>query len=798
MALESGTRLGPYEICSPLGVGGMGDVYRAKDTRLGREVAVKVLQDHLAHDPEALERFRREVSAVAALSHPKILAIHDVGVEQGLTFAVMELLVGETLKERIGRTRLSCRRAVDVAVGIADGLAYAHGKGIVHRDIKPGNVFLSSDGEVKILDFGLARAEPPIPLQDPSDGSTVSFHTRPGTVLGTINYMSPERVRGLPGDAGSDIFAFGCVLHEMITGTRPFSRETIVETVEAILNEDPPELANSGNSLPRGLQRVVTHCLEKDPEHRAQSAHDVAFELRGLADASTVSIPRFTRALPRFRWALGILITQAVVMTAAFLYLLTLRDNAIYSLAVLPFANESTDSDTQYLSDGLTESIIHKLSHLPGLRVVPRNTMSRYHGQDVDPLEIGRALNVRAVLAGRILHRNGNLTVGVELIDVANNSQLWGERYTGQAADILAIEENLAKDISQALRLRLKCKEKSWLARRYTDNADAYRAYLQGRFWWNKRTEEGFRKAIDCFNEAIEIDPAYALAYAGKADCYCLLGWYFRPPKEVIPTAKQAVERALEIDDTLAEAYSSLGWIHLVYDWDWSASERAFKRAIELEPRYATAHHWYAVLLMAMRRPEEAAREIHRARELDPGSLMINTHLAAVDFARGEFNRAAEQFRGTIEMDSDFVPARVGLGWTLQATHDYDQAITEFQTVQELAGRRPRAVGLLGHTYALAGQRDKAIEELRVLTELSRRQYVPSVNFAMIHAGLGEMDQAFEWLDKAVEDREGFLLPYLTMSPWCDRMLSDPRLAKLLRRIGLEPSSAPRARRGVG
>ncbi|MBI3697405.1 MAG: protein kinase, partial [Acidobacteria bacterium] len=653
MPLVAGLKLGPYEILAPLGAGGMGEVYRARDTRLDREVAIKVLPEHLAKDPQAMARFEREAKAVAALSHPNILAIHDVGSEQGVAYVVMELLEGETLRARVGRSAVPWRKAVEIGVAIADGLAAAHSKGIIHRDLKPENIFLTSDGRVKILDFGLARWKPK--PSAPTDAAATT-ETEAGTVMGTVGYMSPEQIRGTAADAPSDIFSLGCVLYEMVTGQRSFARSTAPETLTAILNEDPPNLADSGKEIPADLQGIIHHCLEKNAEQRFQSARDLAFALRAAAGSGGAGVPAGPRGsrkrLNRSIWA-----GAAVVLLAGgsfFVWRVT-SGKAIDSLAVLPFVNVGADPNTEYLSDGITENLINSLSQIPKLRVVPRNRVFRYKGRETDTEKIGRELNVRAVLTGRVVQRGDSLNIQTELVDVAADSQLWGRQYERKFSEIIPVQEEIAKEVSEKLRLRPTGEEQKRLAKRYTENAEAHQLYLRGRYYWNRRTTETLKRAAEYFRQAIDKDPTYALAWAGLADCYALYGAYgVLPPPEAAPKAKEAANRALVLDDRLAEPHAALGLAKTVYDWDWSGAEREFKRSIEINPSYATAHYWYSICLGATGRLDEAIAGSKRAQEADPLSPNIGTAAGDMFYFARRYDQAIKQYRKTLDMDPNF------------------------------------------------------------------------------------------------------------------------------------------------
>ena len=485
MPLTPGTRLGPYEILSQLGAGGMGEVYRARDSRLERDVAIKVLPVHLAKDPDALARFEREAKAVAALSHPNILAIHDFGNDQGVSFTVTELLEGETIRGRLAQSPVPWRKAVEIGIATAEGLSAAHSKNIIHRDLKPENIFLTTDARVKILDFGLARVGAPLS----NTPAAADAMTEPGTIMGTVDYMSPEQVRGVTAEATSDIFSLGAVLYEMICGQKVFSRGSAAETMSAILHEEPRQISRSGKSVPLELERVIHHCLEKNPQERFQSARDLAFALKATLTESGIS----KAAAPRAK-------------------------KAIDSLAVLPFSNAGNDPNLDYLSDGITENLINNLSQLPKLRIVPRSIVFRYKGRDVDPQAVGRELGVRALLTGRVALRGDMLNIQTELVNVEEQSQLWGQQYNRKFSDIFAVQEEISNEICEKLRVQLSGEQKKRLTKRHTENTEAYQLYLKGRYYWNRRNPEWVNKGIEYFRQAIEKDPLFAPAYAGMAD----------------------------------------------------------------------------------------------------------------------------------------------------------------------------------------------------------------------------------------------------------------------------------------
>jgi serine/threonine protein kinase/tetratricopeptide (TPR) repeat protein len=781
MSLSTGTRLGPYEILAPIGAGGMGEVYSARDARLDRDVAIKVLPEHLAQSPVALSRFERESKAVAALSHPNIVALYDVGAERGISFAVTELLEGETLRRRLEKGAVPWRKAVGLGVAVADGLAAAHAKGIIHRDLKPENIFLTSDGRVKILDFGLALVKPPV---SPRDQSCIPTETEAGTVMGTACYMSPEQVRGERVDVPSDIFSFGCVLYEMLARRRAFARETAAQTMTAILEVEPPDLAGSGKQIPPELERVVTHCLEKNPRQRFQSAHDLAFALRAVQGLGSAAALPGRRKRPRSVWMASAL---AVLLAGASVYWLNRPGQAIDSLAILPFANVGADPNKEYLSDGITENLINSLSQLPTLRVTARSLAFRYKGPQFDPQKAGRDLHVRAVLTGRVTERDGSLNIQAELMNVDDGAQLWGGQYSQRFSEILALQREIVRAVSGKLHLNPTVEHQERLAKRSTENTEAYQLYLKGRYYWNRRTEQTLKRAVEYFQEAIDKDPGYALAYAGLADCYAVYNSYqVELPRKSGPKAEAAATKALEIDNTLAEAHASLGMTRMSYEWDWAGAEREFQRAIELDPNYATAQHWYAICLATTGRSEQALASLKRAQELDPLSLIISADVGLELYFARRYDEAIDQVRKVLEMDPNFAAGHRPLGMAYEQKAMYTEAIAEFQKALDASRGNPFALGSLGHAYAVSGNREKARQALSDVLELSKHRYVPPFDIAVIYTGLGDEKRALEWLGKALDDRSLEMI-FLKVDPRFDRLHADPRFANLLRRMGLAP-----------
>lgn len=782
MPLSPGTRLGPYEILAPLGVGGMGEVYRARDARLHREVAIKVLPEQFSRDAAALRRFEREARAVAALSHPNILEIHDFGDEGGIVFAVTELLVGDTLRHRL-HGPLPWREATEIALGIAEGLGAAHSRGIVHRDLKPENIFLTEDGRTKILDFGLARVEAGAP--GPS-AVTMSTPTETGTLLGTVGYMSPEQVRGERADARSDLFSLGCVLYEMTTGRRTFSGDTIAETLVAILKEDPREPSEL-TAMPEELARVIRRCLFKDPAQRFQSARDLSFALR---DVLLTGVEARRTAFPR-RWVLpsGL----AVLALGGVLFfsrggLTSRRPKPPPSLAVLPFANATGDPEAQYFTDGVAESLINSLSQLPRLRVLARTTSFRY--RDADPRRAGQELKVEAVVTGRVSGRGERMVVQADLIDVSDGSQLWGRRFDDSGVDIFLVQEGIAQEISQSLLDKLSPEEERRLAKRHTADPEAYDLYLKGLYWWGKRTDEGFEKGLRFFEQAVARDPDYALAWVGLADGLRLFAFYgAAPPDQLLRRARGAAERALRLDPVLAEARYSLADTLYQVDGDWEGAQREFRRALTLNRNYATGRQWYSNYLSLLGRVEEAFREIRAARALDPLNLVINMDIGLAHYWAGNYGPAVGELRRTLELDPGFGLARLYLGLALIRVGDSSTAISEFQRVVSLLPGNPDPVALLGHALGVAGRREEAKQALRTLEDLARQRYVSALPFAMVHLGLGDREASLDWLERAYAERSGRLV-YLNVEKAFDPVRQEPRFREIVRRLRL-PAPIP-------
>ena len=735
----------------------MGEVYRGRDPRLGREIAIKVLAKDNSQDADASARLEREARAIAALSHPNILAVHDVGREDGSFYLVTELLEGKTLRDSMKQSPLAWRRAVEIGAEVAEGLAAAHAKSIVHRDLKPENIFITGDGRVKILDFGLAQTDPVLMQRDEASVPTTKwFQTDPGTVIGTLGYMSPEQLRGENVDPSADIFSLGCILFEMVTAKKPFHRESGAATIAAILKDDLPS-ADLAASVPPEFQRIIEGCVEKNPSTRFQSARDLALTLRAIGSSASMNKDALIRDIVRKP---------------------SRAKSTIDSIAVLPLSNDTNDPGAEYLSDGITEGIINQLSQLPKLKVMARSTAFRYKHKHIDAQSVGRELRVRAVLTGRLMQVGDRLRISVELVDSVDGSQLWGETYNRELADLVKLQEEMSHEIADKLRLKLTGAEKKKLRKQTTQNSEAYRHYLKGRFHWNKRTEESLRRGIGFFREAIEADPSFGSAYAGLADSFITLATNIPlPPNDAMPKAKAAAMRAIEIDEGLAEAWTSLAAVRWWFDWDWDGAEEAYRRAIALNPNYATAHDGYAMLLAARGRVDQSIAQVTKAADLDPLSLIIAVHAGWPFYFARDFESAIRRFRKALELDEHFIPAHGWLGMALGQQRRYDDAVDAFNRALEV-DRIPILVAMLAHTHAIAGRREQALELLASLQELAKSRYISPYDIAIVHAGLGDEEEAVAQLRKAVEDRSAWMV-FLDVDPRLDSLRDNPAFREI-------------------
>ena len=840
MSLPPKTQLGRYEIRALLGAGGMGEVYLAQDTSLNRKVALKVLPVDVASNHDRMRRFKQEATAAASLNHPNIAHIYEIGEASGHNFIAMEYIEGSTLRPRIHHEHEELPKLLRALQHVAEGLAKAHDTGIVHRDLKPDNIMITTDGYAKVLDFGLAKLVEPQTTTDrvSNEDPTILQHSTPGLILGTMGYMSPEQAQGKTKeiDHRSDIFSFGCILFEAITGEKAFAGKDQIETLNKIVREPAPPLTAFNPNAPADLQRIVRRCLAKDPDERYQNIKDVALELKEVrretqegtgdvtvppvssasSEARTLWHSETTRAdsrhvtaepassastrassaefiitgLRRHKTAtvIGALVVLILVGAVAFGIRSYLHaggtEVAVESIAVIPFVNQSKDVNSEWISDGLTESIINNLTQLPNLKVIARSSVFRYKGRESDPLAIGKELGVRAVLSGRLMRRGDTMLISTELIDIRDNKQLWGEQYERPLSDMLSVQREIAREITNNLRPTLSGVEQSRANKEYTANADAYQLYLKGRYYWNKRTPADFRKAIPFFQQAIEKDPNYALAYSGLADTYALLAAYTgEPPKELMPKAKEAALKALALDDKLGEAHASLGQIVEYYEYDFVTAEKEYHRALELNPNYATGHQWLAEHHSSLKRFDEAIAEIRRALDLDPLSAIINRVYADILVDARRFDEAIVQYQRTIELDPNFSTAHFFLGRAYEAKGMYDQAVETYSKSGAVNQVTEETLKQMADIYKKSGWKAYVQANLERLMAPPVGPLPPYVVSTFL-VRLGKNDEAIKWLEKAYEERD-FRMIMISVSFEFDPLRSDPRFRDLVRRVGL-------------
>jgi len=793
-----GQTISHYLMVEKIGAGGMGVVYKAKDTRLARFVALKFLPEDVAHDPQALERFRREARAASVLNHPGICTVYDIGEQDGRAFIAMEFIDGETLRNHIHGKALPLEEILKLGTQIAEALDAAHTEGIIHRDIKPANIFVTKRGQAKVLDFGLAKLVPKGLASANADfgGESPDSDSMVGIISGTPSYMSPEQIRGDDLDPRTDIFSLGLVLFEMATGRKAFGGGTGGTIIEAVLTRPPVSVRSINLDVPARLERIIDKALHKDRGLRYQHAADMLADLQQLnrdtdfgrgdreGDEESVLI---STAGPLSSTGKRRSQTSRVQGGA-------LRPERlpkfIGSLAVFPFENLSRDPENEYLSDGIPGSLINILATVPRLRVIAQSTVFRYKGQQIDPQAVGRELNVRAVLTGRMMQSGGSLRIGTELVDVATGAQLWGAQFDRKPGDIFVIQDEISNEISGKLRLRLTRAEKKRLVKRHTEDDEAYRLYLKGRHHWNRWTEEGFYKAIGYFQQAIEKDPSYALAHTGLAESYVLLGWNsYLPPKDAFPKGKAAAMTALRLDQGLGEAHTPLAAALWLYDWQWQDAQTEFKRSLELNPAYPTANHWHAEYVMTMGRQVEAIAKMKNSQELDPLSLIINVAIGWASYMARRYDEAIEQLLGTAELDPNYPVTYWILGLVYRITGRYELAITAGEKGVNLSGGSPLMRAALAHTYGMSGRAKEALQVLDDLTKLAKHKYVAPHFLAGIHIGLGENDCAIECLEKSYKEHSHWLI-YLHIDPSMDALRSNPRFQDLLRRVGLPALAA--------
>jgi serine/threonine-protein kinase len=769
-----GTTILHYKILEKLGEGGMGVVYKARDLKLDRDVALKFLPPHLSKSPEDVERFQREAKALSTLNHPNIATIHDIEQPEGLKFLDLEYLPGGTLKTKVAELaasnqKLTLREVLDYARQILEGLAHAHKRGIIHRDLKTDNIMLTEDGRVKITDFGLAKF-----WNRPSDDQHAA---------GTIAYMSPEQVRNEEIDQRSDLFSFGVVFFELLTGRLPFRGEHDAALEYSILNENPLSPRSLRADVPADLENIVARCLEKDKSKRYQTADEI------LKDITRVGRSMESEFLPRKILKAHWVFASAFTVLAALAISVMLHkssSNSPRSIAVLPFANLSDVREDEYFSRGITDDIITQLSKLSNLKVVSFSSAVEQRDFESKLENIKAKLDLAAILQGSVRKAGKRVRITTQLLDAQTSSTLWAETYERELKDLFQVQTEVANQIAGALQSRLLESEGKVAQQNLSKNPDAYNSYLQGRYFWNKRTEEGIRKSIEYFEQSVQQDAFFAQGHAGLADAYVVLASNtFAPPREVMPKAKNAATKALALDNTLAEAHASMAMVAFWYDWDKERAEEEFKKALDLNPNYATAHHWYAWYLAALGRSSEALREISKARELEPLSLIINTEFGAILYFTGQYEEEIQHYRQALEMDPNFALAHLHLGFAYLSDGNHDDALRELTTAVKLSNANPTMIAALGSAYAEAGKLQEAEQMLLTLKKLAQKQYVSPSHIAGLCASLGKTDEAFTFLEKAYSERSVSLV-WIKMGRGFASLRGDPRFVKFLSKISVE------------
>jgi serine/threonine protein kinase/Flp pilus assembly protein TadD len=816
--LTTNSTLSHYRVISKLGVGGMGEVYLAEDTKLDRKVALKILPPQFAEDKDRMNRFVREAKSASALNHPNIITIHEIGESEGIHFIALEFIDGTTLHDYVKNNPLQLKNVLEIAIQIASALDEAHSAGIVHRDIKPDNVMVRANGLVKILDFGIAKlAEAPAlnrSLDTDEDAATALKRqsTSPGMIIGTADYMSPEQAKGKEVDARTDIFSFGVVLYELTASGRPFDGETPIEKLGAILHKEAKPLPEE---VPAEIKRIIHKCLRKERDQRYQTIKDLLIDLkdvkqelelqkkleqtvapdqveRGTQILTPTTLDEIARSTTNQTAAQSAGRRYATVAAAILLVLIvafvgyrysTSSSNQIQSIAVMPFENESGNQDVEYLSDGMTETLIKSLANLPNLNVKPRSLVFRYKGKNTDLKTISKELNVQAILNGRVSQRADQLTLTLELVDTEKESVIWSEQYQRKISDLVALQSEIARDVSSKLKSKLSGAEETRITQAATRDPEAYQAYLKGRYYWNRRTSENIKKAIEQFKFATDRDPNYALAFVGLADCYAVLAEYSGlQTTETAPQARNYAERAIALDPQLAEPHATLGIVHRQM-WQWAEAEKEYRRAIELNPNYATTYHWYSILLKDMGRNDEAATLIKRAHEIDPLSSVISVNVAEMYMLQKNLDASIETCLKIMELDPSFAAAYEAMGVSKVLKGQNLQATEAVEKAAELSKRAAVTLSYVGYVYAAVGKRSEAATVIKELEEKYARKEAIGIDLAMVYGALGEKDKAFEWLERDFQTRNG-KLGSIRWTITFDPIRDDPRFKDLLKRIG--------------
>ena len=781
-----GSTISHYKILEKLGEGGMGVVYKAQDTKLDRFVALKFLPHFLTSNETERARFLQEAKAASALNHPNVCVIYGIEEFDGQQFIEMEYVDGVTLRNKFSESPLKLNEAIGYAIQIGEALQEAHSKGIVHRDVKSENIMINSKNQVKVMDFGLAKLRGSVKL------------TKSSSTTGTLAYMAPEQIQGQPVDARADIFSFGVVLYEMLTGHTPFRGEHEAAMMYSIVNEEPQPIQKYRDDISSELLHILNRALEKDPGERYQTVHDMTIDLRRLKKESTrvvrTSVERDlsrsektgerteVRSTNKKLWmtvGAGLLLVCILV----FAILFWPKKKSIDSIAVLPLANSASDPNLDYLCDGITESILNNLTRIPNLRVIPRSTMFRFKGQNADPQDVGAKLHVRAVLTGHVVQRGDELSIQLDLIDIDNESQLWGQQYRRNIKDVFALQDDITREISKNLQPGLSNETQKQITKRSTENTDAYQLYLQGRYYWNKRKGAAITKAIEYYQRAIDLDPAYALAYAGLADCYVIQEQY-SDVRAVDSYSKgvAAASKALSLDPSLGEAHTTLAFSYARL-FEWSKAEKEFKTAIELSPNYPTVYHWFSIMLFYVGRNDEAFAMIKRAYDLDPLSPVIIINMGVASLANRNYDEALKYCAKALELDTLFAPSHVWSAKALVKKGMLKEALVE---AEKGAALSPTSENLSqwGNILALSGKKNDAVKIIKELETRYGQGSGSAYRIALVYAGLGESDKVFEWLEKAYQDRSGWLGRLSNEQEW-DALRDDPRFVDIMKRIGL-------------